>query len=408
MALRFSKGQIVRLMVALAIVVIAVWQLAPLTVSDIRPNGVVNAKLVTIQAPISGQLVRAIPDVGEPVSAGSIVTRITDDTEPQALLAQLDGEYQLLRSRKTALVEKLSTLNGLRRELGERVREMVTGSMESLHYKMLEAAARQKGWMSVVKERDLSLARQKTLLADGHVAKARVEEAESLLEQAQQEVERARADEERYRKESGALEKGVFVGDGQNDVPYSQQRLDEVVLAIADLNVQLTETNGRMASLEKQLRDESARAGRRESMLVRSPIDGLIWRRMATELATVTKNNDLAKILDCSDIRIEVPVDESLSDRMEIGAVVSVRLQGSPETFEGIISGVIGTRAVSPELEYAALPPLLKKDEVLLVVNIPDSGFEDRPETFCNVGRRAEVSIPSRLHSWFGESDPSE
>ncbi|MBP3126278.1 HlyD family efflux transporter periplasmic adaptor subunit [Thalassospira sp. ER-Se-21-Dark] len=407
MALRFSKGQIVRLTVALAIVVIAIWQLAPLTVSDIRPNGVVNAKLVTIQAPISGQLVRAIPDVGEPVSAGSIVTRITDDTEPQALLTQLDGEYQLLRSRKTALVEKLSTLNGLRRELGERVREMVTGSMESLHYKMLEAAARQKGWMSVVKERDLSLARQKTLLADGHVAKARVEEAESLLEQAQQEVERARADEERYRKESGALEKGVFVGDGQNDVPYSQQRLDEVVLAIADLNVQLTETNGRMASLEKQLRDESARAGRRESMLVRSPIDGLIWRRMATELATVTKNNDLAKILDCSDIRIEVPVDESLSDRMEIGAVVSVRLQGSPETFEGIISGVIGTRAVSPELEYAALPPLLKKDEVLLVVNIPDSGFEDRPETFCNVGRRAEVSIPSRLHSWFGESDPS-
>lgn len=407
MALRFSKGQIVRLTVALAIVVIAIWQLAPLTVSDIRPNGVVNAKLVTIQAPISGQLVRAIPDVGEPVSAGSIVTRITDDTEPQALLAQLDGEYQLLRSRKTALVEKLSTLNGLRRELGERVREMVTGSMESLHYKMLEAAARQKGWMSVVKERDLSLARQKTLLADSHVAKARVEEAESLLEQAQQEVERARADEERYRKESGALEKGVFVGDGQNDVPYSQQRLDEVVLAIADLNVQLTETNGRMASLEKQLRDESARAGRRESMLVRSPIDGLIWRRMATELATVTKNNDLAKILDCSDIRIEVPVDESLSDRMEIGAVVSVRLQGSPETFEGIISGVIGTRAVSPELEYAALPPLLKKDEVLLVVNIPDSGFEDRPETFCNVGRRAEVSIPSRLHSWFGESDPS-
>jgi len=365
MALRFSKGQIVRLTVALAIVVIAIWQLAPLTVSDIRPNGVVNAKLVTIQAPISGQLVRAIPDVGEPVSGGSIVTRITDDTEPQALLAQLDGEYQLLRSRKTALVEKLSTLNGLRRELGERVREMVTGSMESLHYKMLEAAARQKGWMSVVKERDLSLARQKTLLADSHVAKARVEEAESLLEQAQQEVERARADEERYRKESGALEKGVFVGDGQNDVPYSQQRLDEVVLAIADLNVQLTETNGRMASLEKQLRDESARAGRRESMLVRSPIDGLIWRRMATELATVTKNNDLAKILDCSDIRIEVPVDESLSDRMEIGAVVSVRLQGSPETFEGIISGVIGTRAVSPELEYAALPPLLKKDEVL-------------------------------------------
>jgi multidrug resistance efflux pump len=407
MVLRFSKGQLVRLVVALAIVSVAIWQLAPLAVSDIRPNGVVNAKLVTIQAPISGQLVRAIPDVGEPVSAGSIITRITDDTEPQALLAQLDGEYQLLRSRKTALIEKLSTLNGLRRELGDRVSEMVSGSLESLRYKILEAEARQKGWAAVVTERELSLGRQKILLADGHVAQARVDEAESLLEQARQEVERAHADEERYRKELGALEKGVFVGNGQNDVPYSQQRLDEVVLAIADLNVQLTETNGRIVSLEKQLRAETARAGRRESMLVRSPIDGLVWRRIAAELATVTKNNDLAKILDCSDIRVEVPVDESVSDWVTIGTTVSVRLQGSPEVYNGTISSVIGTRAVTPELEYAALPPLLKKDEVLLVVQVADAGFENRPETFCNVGRRAEVSIPSRFNGWFGQSDPS-
>lgn len=133
------------------------------------------------------------------------------------------------------------------------------------------------------------------------------------------------------------------------------------MLAVADLNVQLTETNGRMASLEKQLRDERARAGRRESMLVRSPIDGLVWRRIAAELATVTKNNDLAKILDCSDIRIEVPVDESLSDRVLIGATVSVRLQGSPEVYEGIVSGVIGTRAVTPELEYAACRHFFKR-----------------------------------------------
>jgi multidrug resistance efflux pump len=407
MALRFSRGQIVRLVVAVVIVVIAVWQLAPLTVSDIRPNGVVNAKLVTIQAPISGQLVRAIPDVGEPVSAGTIVTRITDDTEPQALLAQLDGENQLLRSRQTALVEKLATLNTLRDELSGRVREMISGSKESLRYKLLEAEARQKSWNSVVKEREMSLRRQKTLLADGHVAQVRVDEAESLLEQARQEVERASADRERYSKEAGSLDKGIFVGDGQNDVPYSQQRLDEVVLAIADLNVQLAETRGRMSSIERQLREETMRAGRRESMLVRSPIDGLVWRRMATELATVTKNNDLAKLLDCSEIRVEVPVDESLSDTIATGTQVTVRLQGSPETYKGVVSGVRGTRSVAPELEYAALPPLLKKDEVLLVVDLPDVGFNERPETFCNVGRRAEVSIPSRFDSWFGASSQS-
>ncbi|MDG4721093.1 MULTISPECIES: HlyD family secretion protein [Thalassospira] len=407
MALRFSRGQIVRLVVAVVIVVIAVWQLAPLTVSDIRPNGVVNAKLVTIQAPISGQLVRAIPDVGEPVSTGTIVTRITDDTEPQALLAQLDGENQLLRSRQTALVEKLATLNTLRDELSGRVREMISGSKESLRYKLLEAEARQKSWNSVVKEREMSLRRQKTLLADGHVAQVRVDEAESLLEQARQEFERASADRERYSKEAGSLDKGIFVGDGQNDVPYSQQRLDEVVLAIADLNVQLAETRGRMSSIERQLREETMRAGRRESMLVRSPIDGLVWRRMATELATVTKNNDLAKLLDCSEIRVEVPVDESLSDTIATGTQVTVRLQGSPETYKGVVSGVRGTRSVAPELEYAALPPLLKKDEVLLVVDLPDVGFNERPETFCNVGRRAEVSIPGRFDSWFGASSQS-
>ncbi len=402
-----TRGQTVRLAVAAVIIVVAIWQLAPLTVADIRPNGVVNAKLVTIQAPISGQLVRAIPDIGEPIKAGQVVTRITDDTEPQALLAQLDGENQLLRSRETALLEKLNALDALKAELTTRVKDMISGSQLNLRFRLLEAEARRKSWQSVVKERELTLARQRTLFGDGHVARVRVDEAESLLEQAQQEVERAKADAERFREEGEAVGKGIFVGDGQKDVPYAQQRLDEVVLAIADLNVQLAETRGRMGAIDRQFREETMRAGRRESMQVRSPIDGLVWRRMASELSTVTKNNDLAKLLDCSAIHIEVPVDEGMSDTLLPGSDVSVRLQGSSEIYRGVVVGIRGTRAVTPELEYAAIPPLLKKDEVLLVVEVPEADFASSPQTFCNVGRRAEVQIPGRFDGWFTSSEES-
>ncbi|WP_404426492.1 HlyD family secretion protein [Thalassospira australica] len=400
-----TPGHMVRLGFAGVVLIVAVWQLAPLTLSNIRSNGVVNARLVTMQAPISGQLVRALPNVGEQVISGQAVTRIIDDTEPRALLAQLDSENQLLRSRAEALQEKLDAMTAIRAELEERVSDMISSSQENLHFRLIELEARQKSWEAVVRERRLALDRSQALLADGHVTRVRVEENQSLLEQAEQEVLRAKADSERLRRESESIGRGVFVGDGQNDVPYSRQRLDEVVLSVADLKVQLAETRGRMAAVERQFREEAERAGRRESTLVRSPLDGIVWRRIAAELSTVTRNDDLAKVLDCSQIFVEVPVDEGMADKLSTGSSVEIRLQGAQSTYQGIVAGIRGTRAVSPDIEFAALPPLLKKDEVLLVIDIPDSGFDQQIGTFCNVGRRVEVQIPSRLSGLFGSEE---
>ena len=61
--------------------------------------------------------------------------------------------------------------------------------------------------------------------------------------------------------------------------------------------------------------------------------------------------------------------------------------------FDARVVEIRGTRSVTPGLEYAAQPPTLKKDELLLVAEWRDPNVYDQPSNFCNVGRRVEVTI---------------
>jgi hypothetical protein len=40
---------------------------------------------------------------------------------------------------------------------------------------------------------------------------------------------------ERLNRQFEAVQRGIFVGEGRNDVPYSQQRMDEVTIQLAEL-----------------------------------------------------------------------------------------------------------------------------------------------------------------------------
>lgn len=392
-----SKSQFVRIGVSLVVIVGAAVILYPRLFTDIRSNGTINARMITIQAPISGTIVRSPIEVGELVNEGDILSRISDDTEPQGVITSLTIERELLAVRVEALSKRIVEVEAIETELEIRVGRYARQTVENLKHRHDEASAREKLWQAVLKERASSLDRQERLLKTGAGTPARVDEATSLVMQAREEVNRARADVQRLTQEYEAAELGIFVNAGQNDVPYSRQRLDEVRLSLADLRMQLSEAASRRKATDLQLSVESARAERRENATVRSPNKGIIWRRLVANNSVVTKNNDISKILDCSRLFVEVGISESSAEDVFIGQPVSVRIQGSKRTFDAKVTEIRGTRSVSPGLEYAAQPPDLKRDEVLLVAEWSDPSIYDTPSNFCNVGRRAEVSISSGL-----------
>lgn len=388
-----SKSRMIRIALSALVLIGAAVILVPRLFNEIRSNGTINARLITIQAPISGTIVRSSADVGDKVAEGDLLSRITDDTESQGLVVSLSVERDVLKARVGALTRRIAEGEEIKADLEIRVERYAKETVENLKIRREEALSREKFWLAVVQERASALERLQKLLKTGITTPAKAEEATSLLTQAREEVNRARADVRRLTQEFAAAEQGIFVNDGQNDVPYSRQRLDEVRLLLSDLALQRAEAEGRLTAIEAQLGDESARAKRRETASVRSPIDGIIWRRLVTNNATVTRNNDLTKILDCSRLSVEVGIPENSVDNIAVGQPVSVRLQGSARSFNAKVTEIRGTRSVTPGIEYAAQPPLLKKDELLLVAEWSDPGIYDQPSSFCNVGRRAEVTI---------------
>ncbi|MGB0670795.1 MAG: HlyD family secretion protein [Rhodospirillales bacterium] len=388
-----SKSRLLRIGVSAVVLIGALVILLPRLFSEIRSNGTINARVITLQAPISGTIHRTGIEVGERVKEGDVLSRITDDTESQGLLANFTIDRDLLTIRSAALVQRLAEVETIKTDLETRVERYARETVENLKLRREEAIARQNFWDAVAEERAATLKRQQTLMQSGSSTPARADEAKSLALQAREEVARARADAKRLTQEFEAASAGVFVHEGQNDVPYSRQKLDEVTLTLSDLRLQLAETEGRLAALNVQLGEEGARVARRETASISSPIDGIVWRRLVANNSTVTKNNDLSKILDCTKLIVEVGITESMAEDIAIGQPVSVRLQGGKRSFHAKVTEIRGTRSVTPGLEYAAQPPALKKDEVLLVAEWADPTIYDTPSNFCNVGRRAEVTI---------------
>ncbi len=398
-AISMSLGHFIRLAIIALIIVTAIYVFSPYILSDIRSNGVVNARLVTLRAPIDGMLVRDAPDVGTFVSKQQIIGEIVDSTIAMPLLAQLDTERDSLVGRISALKNKEKELTAVQVRLAQQIANFQTDSSIRLGFQVVEANARAESWRSVLKERELNLIRISTLFANGHAPKLRLETAQSLVEQANQEIIRAEADAGRLRGELEAVGRGIYLGDGRNDVPYSQQRYDEIVIALADLRVQIAETQSRLKPVVRQFQQEVTRSAKREGVEMLSPIDGTIWRRIVIGQVQVSKNDEITKIINCNTIFVEVPIPESMADDIQLGELIDVRLQGSNIKLSGKIQELRGPRSVAPNVEFAAAPPLLNRDQVLLVIKLTALPDDLRVQTFCNVGRRSEVLLP-RISGW--------
>jgi multidrug resistance efflux pump len=398
----------VRIAIAVVVLVVAGWLLAPRIFSDLRSNGVINANIVTIRSPIDGLIVREPPDVGARVAEGALLLEIQDDISAQPLLSQLDTDLDANRNRLQALQQKHQALEDLQRRLEQQMADYKEDAATRLRHMILEADARQKSWQAVRNERQAAYLRVKELERAGYAAKARVEAAESLFEQAVQEIERAGADSARIRLELQAVGKGVYLGEGRNDVPYSQQRIDEIIISKANLSVEIAEVTARLSAIERHLADEMSRSEMRMSASITSPIEGIVWRRLARVNSVVAKDAEVVKVLDCNYLVIEVPLSEGKADIVATGDQVNVRLQGTGQYLTGTIHDVRGPRAVRATPEMVSDPPVVRKDEVMVTVEIALKDLPVGNVNFCGVGRRAEVAFARRgggiIRRLFGDS----
>lgn len=289
----------------------------------------------TVEAPVSGRVLRWFVHEGSRVQAGEPLVEIVDNdpllverlgTEREAVSQKLES-YQ----ERVATLEKqiLSAVAARRSDVAaaEAKLRAATGKLQSAEQKLaaaeaaMETASLNLGRTQALTDRGLSAKRDLELALLG-ATKARTDRdgAQADVVSAVSDMDAARA----------ALEKAK--ADGDNKVQEAESKLRSGQSDLADARASLTR-------LEVTI-------SRQAGQLVRAPRAGVILQVVALEGGTQVKQGDLlaALVPDTRDRAVELWVDGNDAAIMSEGRQVRIQFEGWPAVqFTGWPSVAVGT-----------------------------------------------------------------
>lgn len=390
---RFPNTRLVRLAVGLGIVLLAAWAYLPDLLFPISSNAVINGHVVTLRAPIGGEVLALPAAAGRPVAKDEVLIRLGNPRIDDSRLMALRAEQATLREKIATIQRELAQLRGLEQRLAgdsDQYRDAVNARYEAL---LAEAEARLTARRAVADEASSALKRQQTLYSKRLTSLAALDAAARAESVARAELHEAERAVERLRIEQRSAAQGIYFGDGYNNVPYTRQRSDEIQLRAQTLQSELSDARIRLKETEGQTALEQRRLGRLESAALAAPAAGRIWLPLAAQGEYVSAGAPLLQILDSSRLFLMVSLDERHFDDIAVGDLAEIDLVGVPKPLEGRVERVQGNEAKVDDSVLAVAPPPLKPREFLVVVTLDMRGFADSSTAYNYVGRRAKVSF---------------
>jgi multidrug resistance efflux pump len=262
---------------------------------------------------------------------------------------------------------------------------------ERLEKEIQEAEAERAGCLAEASQRREIEARMGELVKSGYASQIRSAEASATQEANAARCEMTNAKIQRLKVELSAAEKRVFLRDGANDVPYSQQQRDRLVLRRQELETDMLQQRSRALQIEAEIWEERVRLDRISHSDLILPARHVVWSVSASPGSSVTEGQTILDLADCAHRFVVVELPEREFERVKAGDLPSVRLIGSDEWRTGKVRQVLGSAARTDDRLLAAQIPRVATNSIAVEVELPqDEGSEDR-NSFCNVGRMAEV-----------------
>ena len=354
-------------------------------------DGTVNARFALVSAPIEGVVSDTPPKVGTALPENTDVFFIANDRISRTAEAQLDADLGATKERLQALQAQAKDLSALKTDLVNRLKEYQQASIAGIQQEIIVRQQRIATAQANKTSAEADLIRKQTLGATGVVAGSSVEQARAASVSATSEQTIAKAELERFQRQLEALKRGTFVGEGRNDVPYSQQRTDEVTIQLANVDAQIRTEKARIQQLNRQLLLERARNDRLSFAAVQVPFRGVIWRNNVVAGSNVVVGNELMRLLDCRELFVDILVDEVDYDRIKPGDHADVRLLGTSNVIHGRVLSVRGSAAAVEEVVLAAVPPKSQGKNARIRVVLDPSDMQTDYANFCQVGRTVQV-----------------
>jgi multidrug resistance efflux pump len=397
---QFIRSRKVRIALALLLVALSAWAFVPYVTYRIAPSAFVNAELLRVAAPIAGQLAQDLPHKGEFVSAPVTVGLITSLSPDRRHLLDLDSELAVAEARAALARKQLDEITATDAELEKRVETYRDWVVKIIADDLAEAEAATKRCLLETHQR------QGVGSQLGKPAPASGTSQPTDTPTAQQATLRCETAQTRWRRlqrELTSAKNGIFLRDGANDAPYSQQQRDRLLLRRQELEIMVLEGDARSQKLATEIIEERERVNRLTHADLTLPRAHVVWSVSASPGSTVTEGQTLLDLADCANRFVAVELPERDFERIKAGDAAYVRLIGSDDWKLGQVRRVRGSATRIDDRLLAARVPNPDASSITVEVALPpDEAMADR-NNFCNIGRLAEVRF-QRSHFAFLDS----
>lgn len=355
-------------------------------------NAIINARVVPLIAPIEGMVIDPILRTGQAVERGQEVLTVVNLRASKSVVSSLEVEYRTLFERSDRLEKQLAKIMALRDDLTSRLATHSRHDLKRIDFEIAEAAAQSLAQQGVVDELSLTLGKNKRLLAENFISDIEFERSVFALDVGLADLEALQARLQLLKSQREASLEGVYLGEGRNDVPYTQQKLDLIYLQIAELEGLRQETLGRLNAAQMQIELEKEMLSNATSVKLRSPVYGVVRRQVYAPGNDVVIGAELTELIDCESLFIEVAVSDNALQNLSVGSKVLFRLVGSAEWEDGKISRTLGSGNKSLN-QTLAVSLEVDPDNGRLFIQIDPSLLPNVQDNYCYVGRRVEVSL---------------
>ena len=387
-----SKSSLVRRLskTALSLVIVALVGLAPFQKLLQSPSveAVVNARVVTLRAPIDGEVeVTATRlDVGRSIARGDTLFRITNRRVDGSRLDDLTRQIEQLKDERPSIAARLAGVRTLLWKLTEQTQVFIEARILQLEARQDELAAELAAAQAKNLEAKTSLDRLIMLANKGWLPKARLDQvyrdssiAEKLEAAAQKRLEAAGV-------ELAAAQRGVFVGGSTDHLRY-MQRLDQLEQQVHNLTETLAAHDRRIMRFNSELSTEEARHMVLAAGDVIAPAQGSVWEILAAPEEQVHRGQDLLRVLDCRTVVVTAIVGEATYKRLRVGSPARFQPRDGREDLAGTIIRLSDAPAALSNL--AIQPSVPARGSYHVTVAVPKLAQDGG----CMVGRTGRVVL---------------
>ena len=388
---RSLARQSVRLVILLAFLVTGSLFLYFKAFRNASLQGVVNAPKYVVRAPIEGVFRVEGLTIGTPLATGAAIGTITNDRLDDRLEAELSTKVSRLMREKAAQEQIRNEIAAIRERLATRLDDLRDINLRKYQQVTDETMDRATRLQIIADSSHQDLQRFAVLARAGVEAPVRIEEYRRAYIEDESESRTAARVASRSLIDKEAAQKGYFLGDAVWDVPYTQQRLDEIDILSQHLRLRAQVLEVELAEANDRLTREKDRLAQLRQITVHSQSAAVVSALLAGNGFEVIKGDPLVEILDLSRTYVEATFPESKYEQLTRGGEVRVSFAGSSALLRGTIVFVQGPGATDQAEADGARLWSVAKDELVLKVAIEPADLQRAYGPAPQIGRRAQI-----------------